>query len=68
MNGTAPRQKTQTDFRKGDLVKQRASGGHVMTVTEVSRDGKAVIGSYTTPDGQRHDETWQAALLKHVAV
>ena len=63
VNGTA-----QPTVRKGDLAKQKKTGGHVMTVTEVSKDQKAVIASYSTPDGQRHDEQWRTADLKRVVI
>ena len=55
-------------IRKGDLVKRKAEGGHVMTVIEISNDAKAIIGSYTTPDGERHDEHWKVADLKRIAI
>lgn len=55
-------------YRKGDLVKQRETGGHVMTVIEVSSDGLGVIASYQTPDGKTHEESWSVDKLKRVDI
>lgn len=53
-------------LRRGDLVKSKRSGGHVMTVTQVAQDGQSVIASYSTPDGIRHDIQWRTNELKKV--
>ena len=53
-------------LRKGDLVKSRKPGGHLMTVTQVAQDGQSVIASYSTPDGVRHDIQCRTNELKKV--
>lgn len=53
---------------KGDLVKPRTTGGHVMTVTKIDRNNGKIEASYTTPDGKRHDEIWPAGDLKRVEI
>lgn len=55
-------------LKKGDLVKQKALGGHVMTVIEVSKDGRSLIGSYSTPDSEKHAEHWLTEQLKRVPI
>lgn len=55
-------------YSKGDLVKQKELGGHVMTVIEILNGGAHIIGSYSTPDGKKHEETWPTAKLKLVDI
>lgn len=55
-------------YAKGDLVKRKESGGHVMGVVELSTDGQTIIGGYRTPDGVEHREPWHVSLIKMVDV
>lgn len=65
---SAKEAKRLSQFSKGDLVKQKATGGHVMTVIQVSKDRLSVLASYATPDGVKHDEQWPVSLIKRVDV
>ena len=55
-------------IRRGDLVKSRLPGGHVMTVQSVDAPNRKVIAAYQLPDGRRVNETWDAADLKRVSI
>jgi hypothetical protein len=51
---------------KGDMVKRRVSGGHVMTVIRLDRVNGTVVTGYTTADGEQREEEWRAADLKRM--
>ena len=57
-----------SSLRKGDLVKRKQPGGHVMTVRSIDANNRKIVASYMTPDGERHDEEWSAADLKRVII